>query len=100
MINIFKHHPPELCIQVYRDAIEVLEGKTANQFKIRVIAEDPATLSSFHGLHISSTDRNMHGVTAPSLENIFINLDVPAFLKWLCPMNAPSAYALPPPPLQ
>jgi hypothetical protein len=72
----FKHQSPDIFVQVYQDAVEILEGKKATAFKIRVLAKNDATLSNFNRLHISSIDRSTHSVDAPTFENVFINLDV------------------------
>lgn len=70
----FKQHFPQSGLQVYQDAIEVLQDKKAIGFKIRVIAEGEAHLIQFRTLHASITDRKTHCIDSEFQENVCIHL--------------------------
>ncbi len=72
----FKEYLPESNLQVYQDVAEVLKGYKANGFRIRVIAQENASLEQFRTLHICATDRSTHKVNSKDSENVFINLGV------------------------
>jgi hypothetical protein len=72
----FKEHLSELGIQVYQDAIEVLQDKKANGFRIRIMANEKASLDGFRTLHTSSIDRKIHTVNFIPSKNVSVNLKV------------------------
>lgn len=74
--HTFKHALSDLGIEVFQDALEVLNGNQARGFKIRVLANDGASLKGFRTLHISATDRSTHTVSFIPTENVFVHLDV------------------------
>lgn len=43
-------------VRVYQDAVEVLEGKKGQAFRVRVVAEEGASLDNFKMLHVCASD--------------------------------------------
>lgn len=72
----FEKNLPDSRIQVYQDVIEVLRDDKATGFRIRVIANEKASLDGLRALHISAIDRSMHAVNFTSIENVSVDLDV------------------------
>jgi Peptidase_C39 like family len=73
----FKESLAEASLKIDQDIIEVLEGKKAHGFKIRIIATENVSLEQFHMLHISATDSAAHEIDLRTYENVFIDLQVP-----------------------
>lgn len=52
---------PDSTVKVYQDALEVLEGKKANAFQIDIVADDGASLSDVHAIHVyTNGDKGAH----------------------------------------
>ena len=51
----------ESLVRVYQDDLEVLEGKKATAFQIKIITEDGALLNSLHGLHVYTNGDKFQG---------------------------------------
>lgn len=66
----------DLGVQVYQDAVEVLQNNQASGFRIRIIADENASLNGFRTLHISAIDRKSHSVNFIPSEKISVNLNV------------------------
>lgn len=71
----FKNCLPDFNIQVYQDAVEILQDHKASGFRIRIIT-DNTTLDGFRTLHISAIDRQTHTVNYISSEDVFVNLEI------------------------
>lgn len=72
----FKKCLSNLGIQVYQDAVEILQDNKASGFRIRIIANENVSLDGFRTLHISAIDRNTHTVNFIPSENVSVNLKV------------------------
>lgn len=66
----------DIDVQVYQDAVEVLQGAKASGFRIRITANETASLSGFRRLHTSAIDRDKHTVSFTPSKNISVNLQV------------------------
>ena len=67
---------PHLNIQVSQAAVEVLQNNKASGFRIRILANEKASLDGFRALHISAIDRNTHAVSFIPSENVLVSLKV------------------------
>ena len=65
-----------LGIQVYQDAVEVLQDNKASGFKIRITTNENASLDGFRTLHISAINRRTHSVGFVPMEYVSVNLKV------------------------
>lgn len=74
--HTFMKSLPEAGIQVFQDTVEVLGGKKASGLKIRVMAQDGASLEKFRALSISAIDRSKHAVSAKHSDHDSIELDI------------------------
>ncbi len=48
----FSSTTPDSPVKIYQDALEVMEGKKATAFQIKIITKDGASLNGIHGLHV------------------------------------------------
>jgi hypothetical protein len=72
----FKKELPDLGIQVYQDAVEVLQDNKASGFRIRIIANEKVSLDGLRTLHISAIDRSTHNVNFTPSESVSVDLKV------------------------
>lgn len=72
----FKKYLSDLGIRVYQDTVEVLQNNKASGFRIRIIANENASLDGFRTLHISTIDRYTHSIDFIPSKNISVNLKV------------------------
>ncbi len=54
-------------VQVYQDAVETLEGKTGNGFKVKIIAEKGADISGLKSIHVCSSRPNSMDISSPCI---------------------------------
>ena len=66
----------EAPVKVYQDALEMLEGKKATGFQIKINTEGNANLSSIHGLHVyTNSDKSKElQETGPSLTSLYLKV--------------------------
>ncbi|KAF3363004.1 hypothetical protein PHSC3_000541 [Chlamydiales bacterium STE3] len=81
----FKNSLPNANVQVYQDAVEVLNGNKATGFRVWVVARGDVALEQFETLHISATNRATQTVAGPDSKNISINLDVAGLSQMTLP---------------
>ena len=81
----FKQDLLEFGVRVYQDAVEVLEQGKATGFRIRVLANDQASLTGFRALHISAIDRSRHSVNFTPVQDLFIELPVAGLSQMALP---------------
>jgi len=80
----FKQLLSDQGIQVYQDTIE-LQNNQAIGFRIRILANEGASLDGFRALHISATDLKTHAIEIVPLENVSVNLSVTGFSQIALP---------------
>lgn len=63
-------------VKVYQDALEVMEGKKATAFQIKIVTEGNANLRSIHGVHVyTNSDKSKElQKTDPSLTSIYLKV--------------------------
>lgn len=78
----FKQVIPEHNIKVFQDTIEMLNGKQASAYKIRISAIEGASLNNFRTLHASTTDLKNHKIDSNVEESIYIELCLPGISQF------------------
>lgn len=63
-------------VKSYQDALEIMEGKKATAFQVKIVTEGGANLSSIHGLHVyTNSDKFKELQKAdPSLTSIYLKV--------------------------
>jgi hypothetical protein len=66
----------EAPVRCYQDAVEIMEGKKANAFQVKILTEGDATLRSIYGLHVyTNSDRSKEvQKTNFSLDSIYLEV--------------------------
>lgn len=72
----FSNTAQQASVHVFQDALEVMEGKTATGFQIKIISDDGADLSNIHSLHVyTNSDRSKELQKTPSnLTSIYLKV--------------------------
>ena len=74
----FKKCSPDFGVQVYQDIVEVLGDNKASGFRVRLIANEEASLEKFRVLHASAIDRKRHAVSSTVFfDNKVVKLEFP-----------------------
>lgn len=72
----FKSSLVDAHVQVYQDAIEVLENNKGHGFRVRIVANENASLEGFRALHVSAMDRDHDNFSMMAPENVSVQLKV------------------------
>lgn len=72
----FKSTTDKAPVKVYQDALEILNGKKATAFRIKVVTDGASTLNSIHGLHVymNSDKAKESQWVDPDLTSIFLKV--------------------------
>lgn len=79
----FQSASPESPVKVFQDALEVLDGKKATGFQIKIIAEGSASLKSIHGLHVYTNGDKGQGEQKPTFDTASIDLKIPGLSQMI-----------------
>lgn len=66
----------ETSVRIYQDALEVMEGKKATAFQIKITTEGCAFLTHIHGLHVYTNGDKVQELQKPAsyLTSIYLNM--------------------------
>lgn len=66
----------EAPVKVYQDALEVLDGKKACAFEVKIVSEGDAHLEKLHGIHVYTNGDRVKEIekTDPSLTSLSLNV--------------------------
>lgn len=73
----FSNQAEDAPVKVYQDALEVMEGKKATGFQIKIVAEDSSSLRSVYGLHVYTNGDRFQEDESKDLPATSISLQVP-----------------------
>lgn len=73
----YSFHEEKQDLKSFQDAVEVSHGKKSTGFRVRVLAENGATLEGLSSLHACLTEVGLQKMEEGAREGISIDLDVP-----------------------